>query len=421
MGEYPHLGFDPARGNVATVRDVAKQITDSGTYAKEAYESIKAVQDNRDVWTGEAAMAFSGKLGELPKYLDDAQSSMEIAGKALTAWSDELESHQREARRLEEEARKAIANAKDADAALDRARANDVPIMYDGNDPAAAQRARAEADADAQAVRDAESTATAAWDKVEEIRKRAETLRDRWEDDGRICAEKLLEAAEKAPDKSFFESFGELFEDAGKWLKDHIGEIGDIAGIVSAVAGVLAFIPVLTPIMAPIALGAGAVALAAHGADMVVNEKWDDPNAWGDLVGDAVGLIPGAKAVKAGFSAAGDAIVATEKMVDVGRAASKGAAEFGGTLSREMADMVNPGKMYQWVADRAMGGSALLDPTMSTNVAKALETSVTLTPQVPTAAGLFEKTEANEDMKNATGAMDSGLGVISAIADARIR
>lgn len=179
MSEYPHLGFDPARGNVATVRELAKEITETGTYAKEAYETIKAVQDNKDVWTGPAARAFAGQLGELPKYLDDAQSSLDIAGKALDTWSDDLEAHQTKARELEEAARRAIADAERADQALATAQANDVPIAYDTSDPVAAQNAQARADANAQAVRDAQAKATAAWDRVEDIRQQARTLRDR--------------------------------------------------------------------------------------------------------------------------------------------------------------------------------------------------------------------------------------------------
>lgn len=433
MSEYPHLGFDPARGNVTTVRELAKQIKDTGTYAKEAYEAIKAVQDNKDVWTGPAARAFAGQLGELPKYLDDAQSSMEIAGTALSNWSDDLEAHQKKARGLEEAVRKAINAAENADQALATAQANDVPIAYDTSDPVAAQNAQARADANAQAVRNAQAAATSAWDRVEDIRQQARTLRDRWEDDGRVCADKLNEAAEKAPNKAFFESFGELFDDAGQWLKDHIGDIGDIAGIVSAVAGVLAFIPVLTPIMAPIALGAGAIALAAHGADMVVNEKYDDPNAWIGLGGDAIGLIPGARAVKAGLSAAGDVVAGTDRIVDVtratgvtgmmdtaGEATLRGAGRFGGKLKEEIDLMVDPGKMYQWVADRTMGSGAYLDPTLTTNVAKALETSVTVTPQIPSAANLFENTEENTNLKDTTGNMDAGRGLISYIADSRL-
>lgn len=434
MTEYPHLGFDPARGNVGTIRDLAKQITDTGTYAGEAHDAIKAVQDNKEVWTGPAAQAFAGQLGELPKYLDDAQSSMDIAGKALTSWGDRLEMHQAEARRLEEEARRAIAAAEQADQALAAARANDVPISYDPNDAAAAHAAKARSDANAQAVRDAEAAATSAWDKVNNIRQQAQTLRDRWEDDGSSCADKLNEAAEKAPNKAFIFSFEELFDDPGKWLEDHLGDIGDLAGIVSAVAGVLAFIPVLTPFMAPLALGAGAIALAAHGADIVVNERWDDPNAWGNLVGDAIGLIPGVKAVGAGLDAARGVVTGTDRIVDVtratgvtgvmdtaGEATVRGASEFGTRIGSEMRLMVNPGHMYQWVADNALGGGAILDPGMATDLAKGIQTSVTVTPQIPASIGLFETTQEGTDMKNATGGMNTVLGGVNAFVETRAR
>ncbi|SEF37622.1 hypothetical protein SAMN05421837_114183 [Amycolatopsis pretoriensis] len=76
-----------------------------------------------------------------------------------------------------------------------------------------------------------------------------------------------------------------------------LGQVGDIAGAVSAVAGGLALIPVLAPFAAPVALLAGATALAAHGVDMIATESYDDPNAWIGLGGDAVGLIPAGRAV----------------------------------------------------------------------------------------------------------------------------
>lgn len=76
-----------------------------------------------------------------------------------------------------------------------------------------------------------------------------------------------------------------------------LGQVGDIAGAVGAVAGGLALIPVLTPFAAPVALLAGATALVAHGVDMVATDSYDDPNAWIGLGGDAVGLVPGARAV----------------------------------------------------------------------------------------------------------------------------
>lgn len=71
-----------------------------------------------------------------------------------------------------------------------------------------------------------------------------------------------------------------------------LGDVGDIAGAVSAVAGGLALIPVLTPFAAPVAALAGATALTAHAVDMVATESYDDPNAWVGLGGDAVGMLP---------------------------------------------------------------------------------------------------------------------------------
>jgi hypothetical protein len=64
-----------------------------------------------------------------------------------------------------------------------------------------------------------------------------------------------------------------MFSDFGNWVKGHLGDIGDIAGVIAAVAGALSFIPILAPITGPIALAAGGVALLAHGADMAEKGK----------------------------------------------------------------------------------------------------------------------------------------------------
>ncbi|WP_158056901.1 hypothetical protein [Saccharomonospora sp. CUA-673] len=48
-GKYPALGFDPARGNVGTVRELASQMSDTATYAGEAHEVLVSVQQNKDV------------------------------------------------------------------------------------------------------------------------------------------------------------------------------------------------------------------------------------------------------------------------------------------------------------------------------------------------------------------------------------
>ncbi|MFD2399479.1 WXG100 family type VII secretion target [Prauserella oleivorans] len=131
---YPALGFDPARGNVGTVRNLAKQMSDTATYAREAHEVLRSIESKKDVWTGEASRAFAERLGELPGYVDSAHTSLRDAGKALNTWGDRLEAHQKRARELEEQARQAIDAAEQADAAAQHANASaNTPVMHDGS------------------------------------------------------------------------------------------------------------------------------------------------------------------------------------------------------------------------------------------------------------------------------------------------
>lgn len=61
--------------------------------------------------------------------------------------------------------------------------------------------------------------------------------------------------------------------------------------MVSMVAGVLALIPFLTPVMGPIALAAGATALAID----VLNKLVTGQGSWAQMGLDALGLVPGVK------------------------------------------------------------------------------------------------------------------------------
>jgi uncharacterized protein YukE len=399
-GDFPALGFDPAMGNVTSVRELAQQMADTATYAYEAGDVLTRIKNNQDVWTGEAAKAFAGTLGELPKYLDEANKSLKEAGTALSTWGDRLEAHRHKARELENAAQQAQRDFKSWEDAANQADAaqacSDDPALY--NDYV--QKARG---------------ATAAWDRLEGLRKEASDLKDTWEDDGRRCAEALNEAAEKAPDKAFFESFGELFDDAGKWFADHLGDIGDIAGMVSAVAGVLAFIPILAPIAGPVALIAGGIALVAHGADMVVNEKWDDPNAWVSLAGDVAGLVPGLGPIAKEFGPAVKVVKGADKVVDAARGLTDVAITAGRGVAAKAAEVATPASMYQWAAEVVIGGSRYANPVVDA-AATGMQITTNLGVQVPVVVGLVEKSESNDTTKNVSGvgaAIISGLQIVT--------
>lgn len=74
------------------------------------------------------------------------------------------------------------------------------------------------------------------------------------------------------------------------WAAEHIGPV---LKIISAVAGLLALIPFLAPVMGPIALVTGGAALLLDVANKLMNGK----GSWLQIGIDAVGLIPGVKAL----------------------------------------------------------------------------------------------------------------------------
>ncbi len=72
------------------------------------------------------------------------------------------------------------------------------------------------------------------------------------------------------------------------WAAEHVGPV---LKIISAVAGLLALIPFLAPVMGPIALVTGGAALLLDVANKLMNGK----GSWLQIGIDAVGLIPGVK------------------------------------------------------------------------------------------------------------------------------
>jgi hypothetical protein len=171
------------------------------------------------------------------------------------------------------------------------------------------------------------------------------------------------------------------------------GLIGDVFGMVSAVTGVLALIPVLTPVMGPIALVTGAVAFSANAASMAMKGDWDDPTAWAGLGADALSMVPGvgavAKGAKAAKAAAKGATAATGSMRAAGRiarAARTGGRVFLGEVAGSGA--AEASKLFTYVGNKAasVGGRAMAK--QGTTIAKVLQGSVDLATQVPVALEL---------------------------------
>lgn len=311
---FPALGFDPAPGDSGNVDSLAARTRKAATALDNAQQSIQRLTGNV-TWAGDAANAFSKKVGELPRYLKDSHEAMSTASSELSKWRAALADYQSTARTYEAEAKQAkgqVASAeKTRDTATDRYNqaASDPAFRLSGQtfSGTALQEAQAKVDAANNRLKQADgnlSTASARLDQaqreLEEIIKRAEQLYEEHQAHARSIAGHLRKATDGAPEVGFWERLGDQFQKLGhaiqEWCarhKDLLKSIGDWLGNISAVLGVLSLLtlwcPPLSAGLALTAAGLSAGALLAHGAAKLGGA---DVSVL-DLAGDAIGVIPG--------------------------------------------------------------------------------------------------------------------------------
>ncbi len=378
-GGWPGLGFDPAPGDPAGAGGLVAQLTTSAKHLRDTHDVLAALAAQRGSWTGEASTAFAEKLAGLPRYLADAQESLQRAGGVLGEWQGELGGMQARAGDLETQAAAARTRLGTAEATEQQARGHpDFGLVGQEFSAADLPEAQRRVDAAAAELDRAMATAAGLRASLDDLLRRGEALRGEHGAAARRAAEGVRRADDGlAPPESTW------FEEAAGWVGDHLHDIGDVAGMISAVAATLALIPVLTPIAAPVALAAGGVALLAHGADIAVNGRAGDVDAWVSVGGDAVGLIPGAKLLTGAAATARGSLQTADGLRHVLPAAADGVRlAYPGVVSRvgragpvtqRAVDAVTP-TLQRWLPE------ADLDPA---RVAKVVEGAINLGSQVP--------------------------------------
>jgi uncharacterized protein YukE len=259
---FAALGFDPAPGNPDHVEALAQAASRTATAIGLAGQRLRSAR-TLPHWDGHAADAFDVDIGRLPTDLDRASAAYGHAGSALRSYSAELRAAQTEARVLEDQARRAG----------DRARATLV------GDPATLLRVRADAaDEQAEAIRGARRLA----DRVEHAGDQAAAL---------------LRAAGDAPPYRRPGLLAQAVTAIDGWIDDNAETVRTVSSglkVVSAVAGLLAFVPALTPVCAPLALASAGVALGIDAALSAAGQ-----GSWRRVAVDAVTtLLPGGRVVR---------------------------------------------------------------------------------------------------------------------------
>jgi hypothetical protein len=303
---FASLGFDPAPGHLATAAQVTRGVADTAR----ALEEIAALLPGaaQGAWRGRAAIAFRDLLShEFRPKVDTAARSFQAARRALEDWLETMRSSQVRARSLEAQHVEAVRRARSAHAALSgipgaTPPAGAAPTLHEAQTEAERQRARTAASRSASAA-DAD---------VDHIEREARALLAEYEEFGRQVASRLQRATEIAPDEpGFWQRLaddvsaalvevgtfaGDLDDHALQFLEEVaplLRVIGDMAGLLSSVLGVLAFVPCLQFLALP-ALLVGLVALLAdYGAAAGETGSFAEALTDGDVLMSAVGLVLG--------------------------------------------------------------------------------------------------------------------------------
>lgn len=338
---YTNLGWNPVPGVPTAVHSLRQKVSTAAESLRSTSDIIQRLRSASSDWEGEAASAFRDALDDkLPKYIEDAATSMEKASKALGSWDNTLSGNRDLAKKYDEAAGEKKSAMEEAQTRRDEASRHpdlklanqQFPTQEEANE--ATRRLRAAEQALNQATTDL-NNATNAYNDV--IRKAKELESQHSE-----SAEKVASRLDKADDdlapeepgwfSKAISAIGDALKEVGQFLLDHIGTIG-------AIAGLLAMLPTpLAPVFAGIAVGASAINMAKNLANedfrdaLMGKHGWGEGfKAWASMGGDMVGMVPGVGALA---RAGGEASLAAKIAAEGGEALSLG--QKAGTFTREI-------------------------------------------------------------------------------------
>ncbi len=298
--EFPALGFDPAPGDVGAVSAAAGGAGAAGRTFGDASASVSRL--NSSGWAGEAAEAFRGQLKDLPRDLDLAARSFQTAARALSEYGGGLQVRQRRAGELEFRAEELRRRQAAAVAEVNRIAGRTAP---EGSAQLAELRSQHAA---------ARSRADGVGGELGQVVADARRLHGEHEAAAGAAARAIRDVA----DAPYAEPgwLSRAWDSVKGWIAENADVLASISTVlkgVSAVLGVLAFVPGLQ-FLAPFALlAAGAALLIDVGIKLATGE-----GSWAAIgIDAALTLLPGGK-ILSGLKGARTAARGTD---DLARAA----------------------------------------------------------------------------------------------------
>jgi hypothetical protein len=352
--DWSGLGFNPAPGAAHVVDNLVTSMAKLVRHLNEVYAVLDRIKSGKDdTWTGEAADAFKKHVGKLPTYLRDARDGAALARKALDGWHQTLMENQPKARSLEAQAKAARADLKKAESEHSGARSNsDLDLAgRTFSDHAALENAKRRYKAAGHQLDEAVSKLNSARSHLDDLIRRAHSLEDDHKSVAHAKERAIREAADSTADPDW--------NDFKDWWGEHGG---DALGVAAGVLGVAAF---FCPILAPFAVVMSLAALGTHTYQYAKQGAlWPPQKNVGNYItlgGDLLGVIPGAKLVGTGISAAARETGGIRSLLTAGEGVSRSAQVQQGVRAGSAALRENYGRIIEegaqeapWMVEKAV-------------------------------------------------------------------
>jgi hypothetical protein len=418
---YLNLGWNPVPGVPSEVNALRQKVSSAATALRSCHTQLDKLIGESSYWEGDAAKAFKEAIdGELPKYIKSAALSLEKAASQLGKWDGYLTSNRDLAQKYDDaagEKKSAIASAKERHAQAEKhpdleLAGRQFPTQEEAD--AATARLRAAE----RSLNEAALALNKANGEYEDVIAKARELEIAHADNAEAVAKSLDDATDNLAPKE------------PGWLSKAVSAIWDVtkdvlgfllkhAGTIGAIAGLLALFPTpLAPLFAGVALVASGASMGKNFADDDFREAffpWGDKFGWNmdtfsayaSFGGDALGMVPGVRALKT----AGNEIVDGLRWADDMGVAVK-TSEKVGAFTREFGHVfktsAKTGVDDAWeAAGNSAGGSAKLLANISANGLNVVANSVSSLEE----EGVLSKDGGSHNFAEVTKAGASLLGI----------
>ena len=284
-------------GDASAIRSSAAQWSMFAGATSSASADVRRI-DSGDFQGDEADLYRERLSADLPPHLDTTSQAWSTVSSALQSYATSLESLQQRMTTLSTRAADQRAAAMAADGAAADARTADT--RHAAAVEAAQKALPAGQKLPVDTYQPQAGAASGQLDAAHAALQATTDAANQVHADHTAALDACISAINAAAGSRFQEPpgfWGRLGAAVGGWVRDHADVLTAISGVlkqISSIAGLLAMIPVLAPVVGPIAAAAGAGSVVIDGAVVLATGK----GSMTDVLIDAAGMLPGGRAAQ---------------------------------------------------------------------------------------------------------------------------